>query len=181
MDESQPLAGVRVISLKPRRDERGSFTELLRVSWHDSPAAVQWNCVTSEANVLRGVHVHLTHWDYFFLLSGEMLFGMHDMRPASPTYRRSAMLKLKGEEPLSLCVPPGVAHGFYASRPSLHVYSVSTYFETQDELGCLWDCPELGLEWPCTRPRLSVRDAAAMSYTELAATLARSSELVTRG
>jgi dTDP-4-dehydrorhamnose 3,5-epimerase len=175
MNESQPLAGVRVISLDPHRDERGSFTELLRVSWHDSPAPVQWNCVASEANVLRGVHVHLTHWDYFFLLSGEMLFGLHDMRPGSPTFRKSAMLKLKGEEPASLCVPPGVAHGFYYSLPSLHVYSVTAYFEGQDELGCRWDCPELELQWPCTRPKMSSRDAGAMSYAELAATLARAS------
>jgi dTDP-4-dehydrorhamnose 3,5-epimerase len=173
MDESQPLAGVRVRALTPHRDERGCFVELLRASWHDSPPAVQWNFVTSDADVLRGVHVHRVHWDYFFLLSGEMLFGMHDMRPESPTYRRSALLRLTGEEPSALCVPPGVAHGFYYVRPSLHVYSVTEYWDPGDELGCRWDSPELGLQWPCTRPKLSSRDEQAMSYAELEARLAR--------
>jgi len=173
MDESEPLSGVRVRKLAPHRDDRGCFTELMRASWHDSPSPVQWNAVSSEENVLRGVHVHVKHWDYFFLVTGEMAFGMHDLRPGSPTYRRSVLLTLKGDEPRGLCVPPGVAHGFCYTRPSLHVYSVSEYFDLADELGCRWDSPELGLAWPCTSPKLSGRDRDAMSYAELAADYAR--------
>ena len=175
MDKSEPLSGARVMPLTTHRDDRGALTELLRVSWQDSPAPVQWNTVTSEANVLRGVHVHRVHWDYFFLLSGEMLFGMHDMRPASPTYRRSVLLPLSGEKLTGISVPPGVAHGFYYSRPSLHVYAVTDYFDPADEMGCRWDSPELGLNWTNPRPKLSSRDEKAMSYAELAALLARGS------
>jgi dTDP-4-dehydrorhamnose 3,5-epimerase len=176
MEESQPLTGVRVMALTAHRDERGAFTELHRLSWHDSPPPLQWNAVASEANVLRGVHVHLRHWDYFFLVSGEMRFGLHDMRPESPSYRGSVLLTLRGASPSGICVPPGVAHGFCYTEPSLHVYAVSEYFDPADELGCRWDCPELGLAWPCTRPKLSRRDEEAGGYAGLAAQLARSKE-----
>ena len=173
MSASEPLSGARVTPLTSHSDDRGCLTELLRNSWQDTPAPIQWNTVTSEANVLRGVHVHRVHWDYFFLLSGEMLFGMHDMRPASPTYRRSVLLPLTGDKLTCVTVPPGVAHGFYYVTPSLHVYAVTHYHDHADEMGCRWDSPELGLKWTNPRPKLSKRDENAMSYAELAALLAR--------
>jgi dTDP-4-dehydrorhamnose 3,5-epimerase len=152
-------------------DGRGDLTELLRAAWHDSPAPVQWNVVNSKADVLRGVHVHKRHWDYFFLVAGEMLFGMHDMRRGLATSGLSVMVRLGGEALTGIVVPPGVAHGFYYVKPSTHVYAVSEYWDLADELGCHWDAPELGLDWPCKIPLVSERDGRAMSYAELVAVL----------
>jgi dTDP-4-dehydrorhamnose 3,5-epimerase len=64
-------------------------------------------------------------------------------------------------------IPPGVAHGFYYVRPSIDVCGVSQYFSQDDELGCRWNAPDLGLEWPCKDPVLSEKDGKAMSYAEL--------------
>jgi len=160
-------AGVSLHGLEPHADERGTFTEVFRDSWSTGVTPVQWNVVRSEPNVLRGVHAHHRHADYLTLVAGHATIGVCDLRDDSPTYGRSALVELSSAEPSSLVIPPGVAHGFYFHEPSLHVYAVSHEWDTDDELGCRWDDPALGLEWPCRAPRLSERDAALGSLASL--------------
>jgi dTDP-4-dehydrorhamnose 3,5-epimerase len=151
--------GVRTVPLEMHRDPRGVFTELFRQEWFDKPRPVQWNAVTSEANALRGVHVHLRHWDYLIVLRGRALFNLRDLRTSSPTFGRTAAIEMSGERLAALIIPPGVAHGFYFHEPSLHVYAVSEYWDLADELGCHFADPELGLSWPRSDPLISPRDA----------------------
>ena len=44
--------------------------QVFRREWQPGIHPVQWNAVQSEANVLRGVHVHVVQEDYFVLLKG---------------------------------------------------------------------------------------------------------------
>ena len=60
---------------------------------------MQWNLVSSAPNTLRGVHVHLAHWDYLHVAVGAMLLGLNDMRPWSPTHGQSALLRLAADPP----------------------------------------------------------------------------------
>lgn len=141
--------------------------------------AVQWNFVTSRAGTLRGVHVHARHWDYLSVLDGEMLVGLHDMRPSSATFRRSALVSMCGATPSAIAIPPGVAHGFLSPGPTAHIYAVDQYWNPADEMGCQWDDPALGLAWPIDRPLLSPRDREAPGYAALADALARAMADVT--
>jgi dTDP-4-dehydrorhamnose 3,5-epimerase len=125
--------------------------------------------VRSHANVFRGVHVHRKHVDYLTIAMGEMVLGLHDLRPASPTYRASSLLRLQADDPHLVVIPVGVAHGFYFPAPALTIYSVTHAFDGTDEFGCQWDDPALGLDWPCRQPILSPRDRAAGSYTGMIA------------
>lgn len=162
-------AGVRLHELVPHRDERGVFTELFRDSWHLEVEPVQWNLVRSEANVLRGVHVHHRHEDYLSVAAGSATVGLYDLRAGSATEGLGTVLELSADSPAALVIPPGVAHGFYLPEPALHVYGVSHDWDTGDELGCRWDDPELGIAWPCGSPLISVRDAALGTVSELRA------------
>lgn len=163
-------AGVAHIPLAPHADERGVFTELFRTSWDVGVAPVQWNAVSSNANVLRGVHAHLRHTDYLTLAVGRATIGLHDLRPDSPTEGLGATVELDAEEPAALVIPVGVAHGFYFhTARSVHVYAVSHEFDPADELGCRWDDPELDIAWPCSEPQISARDQALGSLSELRA------------
>jgi dTDP-4-dehydrorhamnose 3,5-epimerase len=164
--DGNPPDGVMVLPLRPHTDARGTLTEVHRDEWTPGAHAVQFNVVTSAAGVLRGVHVHVKHVDYLVVTSGRMLLGLHDLRDWSPTYRTSCMITLDGRQPKSVVTPCGVAHGFYFIEPSVHVYGVSHYWDTKDEIACRWDCPELGLRWPATTPLLSERDAAAGGYRQ---------------
>src|SRR5262245_34707583 len=111
MAERLPV-GVRARALVTHGDQRGSLTEMFRAAWEPELAVVQWNIVRSEANVLRGVHLHVRHADYLVVLDGEMLVGLRDLRRDSPTYGCSATQALTGSAMTALVIPPGVAHGF---------------------------------------------------------------------
>lgn len=160
---------VRLMPLRTHPDERGDFTEFFRNEWHESPAPVQWNVSRTEPNALRGVHVHALHWDYLCVVAGEMVVGLHDLRPDTADLRRSVMLRLDGSRLQMLSIPPGVAHGFYSPQESLHVIGASGYYHPADHRRCRWDSPELGLDWPCAAPDLSPADRDAPSYRELRA------------
>lgn len=167
-DAEQLPAGVLLRPLASQGDPAGAAIELYRRDWPIDLLPVQWNLVSTRANALRGVHVHLRHWDYLCIIDGEMLLGLHDMRPRSPTYRLPAALRLRSDSACSIAIPPGVAHGFYFAAEAEYLYAVDRYWDPSDELGCRWDDPELRLAWPTDQPLLSSRDAEAPSYGELA-------------
>ena len=153
--------------LAMHHDERGIFTELFRREWPIDIVPVQWNFAASNANVLRGVHVHPIHSDYLIVLSGVMILGLCDLSQNSPTYRQSIVITLSGEKLQSVLIPNGVAHGFYFPVPTQHIYAVSTYWNLEDELGCRWDDPDLEIPWPTIKPSISARDVNLPTYNDL--------------
>ena len=146
--------------LDPHRDDRGTFIELFREAWPTGVHPIQWNVVASEAGVLRGVHVHPRHDDYLTVIRGAAEVGLRDLREDSPTAGVATCLKLVAECPTAISIPHGVAHGFYFSEASTHVYAVSHYWDSADELGCRWDDPALEIPWPQREAQISPRDAA---------------------
>ena len=171
LSTAQLPTGVLLRPLHEQNDGPVRMTQIYRREWPAGVVPVQWNLVNSAENTLRGVHVHREHWDYLFVVSGEMLIGLHDMRPGSPTYRMSAQRRLQGESPCSIAIPPGVAHGFYFGSAATYFYAVSHYWNPSDEFGCRWDDPELGLSWPAAEPLLSPRDTTAARYADLVQSL----------
>ena len=130
---------------------------------------MQWNAVSSLANALRGVHAHWRHTDYLTVVAGRATIGLHDLREGSTTEGLGATVELRADLPASLVVPPGVAHGFYSHEPWLLVYAVDHEWDPSDELGCRWDDPGLGIDWPCEQPLLSPRDEELGTLSELRA------------
>ena len=168
---------VRRLPLQAHRDPRGSVMELFRGSWPEpgEPAPQQWNLLQSQANVLRGVHVHASHADWLVVLQGSLHLGLCDLRAESAQYLQGQLLTLRADEPALVMIPPGVAHGFYFDGPAMAVYGLSEPWSSQiDDLGCRWDDPLLGIAWPasCVAPVLSARDRDAASLTALLAQLA---------
>ena len=78
------------------------------------------------------------------------------------------MVDLREEEPATVLIPHGVAHGLLFMARSIHVIGTSHYYDLADELGCHWLDPALGLAWPLRRPQLSARDAALPPLREVA-------------
>lgn len=169
--ESTPIDGVTVRTLAMHPDDRGCFTEVFREEWDGDVDPIQWNVVRSVGSVLRGVHVHVTHSDYLVLLQGEAQVGLRDLRPHSPTAGMSTAIHLSGSNLQALTIPPGVAHGFYFPQPSMHLYSVSHYWDLDDELGCRWDDPGLEIPWNPAAPLISARDRDLPSLNALEARL----------
>lgn len=164
--------GVALHDLKLHGDARGELRELYRAEWVPSDPFLQWNIVRSNANVLRGVHVHPRHCDYLHVIDGEMVLALHDLRPDDPEERTSSIIRMTGLAPQVVYIPAGVCHGFWFPCPTLYVYGLSTGWSIHEELGCRYDVPELRLDWPSMEaPLLSERDSAPkMSYDEMRTT-----------
>lgn len=167
--ESSLPEGVRLTPLQVHDDPRGSFTEIFRSAWDTGVEPLQWNAVASAPSVMRGVHVHVLHDDYLVVVAGSATVGLRDLRAGATS--PGLTIDLTGREPVGITIPHGVAHGFVFHEQSLHVYSTSTYFNTDDELGCRWDDPGLEIPWSVSEVTLSPRDQALPGLQELRAAL----------
>jgi dTDP-4-dehydrorhamnose 3,5-epimerase len=81
------------------------------------------------------------------------------------------MVHMTGDRFEVLAIPPGVAHGVYSRQGSTLLVGVSGYYDPADHRRCLWNCPELDLDWPCHAPELSEADRQAPGYAELKSAL----------
>lgn len=171
-DERLP-AGVARHALAAVADARGSFTEIFRKSWPLGVEPRQWGFQQTEAGVLRGVHVHLTHDEFVLIATGKALLGIKDLRRNSASFGLTALLTLAGERPELVTLPHGVAHGLYYATEACQLLASSEYYDPADDLACHWADPALGIPWPVRDPMLSERDRTAPSLAELMAALDR--------
>lgn len=150
--------GVSLFKLKMNPDQRGIFTELYRDSWFGAYRPVQWSVITSDENVLRGVHVHRSHTDYLIQTQGRALVALRDLRRGSPTAGLITLLEAEGGRLEGILIPPGVAHGIYFRTRSTQILAVTEYWNPDDEMGCHYADPALKIPWPSNAPILSERD-----------------------
>lgn len=149
--EGECLQDCELIKLDKNSDVRGSFTEVFQNEWNTPLSPVQWSIVKSNKRVLRGMHYHLNHDEYFCLIKGTCLLGLKDLRPSSHTYMQSSLYSLKGDDPSCVIFPKGIVHGWYFEEESIHLQAVSesySRYKDNDNFACMWNDPELGIQWP---------------------------------
>ncbi|HEY5664404.1 MAG TPA: dTDP-4-dehydrorhamnose 3,5-epimerase family protein [Ilumatobacter sp.] len=167
-----PISGVRLSPIRVHEDDRGSFAEYFASHRNHDIDPVQWSVVTSSAGVLRGMHLHIRHDEYIGVVSGRVTVGLHDLRVDSPTHGRGATYELCGSSPAALVFPRGVVHGWLFHEPTVHLQGVSEAYDhygADDNHGCHWSDPELGIEWPFEPTTLSERAAGFGSLADLRA------------
>jgi dTDP-4-dehydrorhamnose 3,5-epimerase len=174
------INGVSLVHLEKNEDARGSFTELFATHWNVGVVPEQWNLVRSEAGVLRGMHLHRRHDELFCLISGHATVGLHDLRPGSATEGNSTLYELFAADLAFATFPRGVVHGWLFHEPSVHLGAVSEPYATygvDDNDGCHWADPDLGLPWPFEPWIVSERAAGFPSLSDLRQTIIRSGQL----
>jgi dTDP-4-dehydrorhamnose 3,5-epimerase len=166
--EASDIVDVAVLALNPIVDIRGSLCEVHRDEWRSGPRPVQWDYLISDANVLRGVHVHGLRWDYMIVLDGYATIGLKDLRRDQSSFGRSMVIDVAGERPTVVVIPPGVAHGIYAQSPLRYLYGLTVAWDgTDEDLGCRYDDPALAITWPSTAPLLLPRDRDLPGFAAL--------------
>ena len=163
-----PIDGCAVVPAKPNPDARGCLYEIYRAEWPGTFPTVQWNACVSKAGVVRGVHVHVDYQEYYTLLAGRGLLGIHDIRRHSPTFGRSTTIDWRAEDRCAVTIPCGVAHVLWFIEDSVLAFGLSSYWSAAlDVVGCRWDDPALGFEIPEGAKSLSERDDESGSYAEM--------------
>lgn len=150
--EFAPLSeidGAFVVIRKVRQDHRGNFSELYREGLLEETIGakfVQANQSFSDFGVLRGLHFQRANPQGKLVTSlfGEVLDVMLDLRPGSPTFLRSYMIRLNWTNGEAIYVPPGCAHGFLVlSRYSIVHYNCTSFYDPKEDAGVRWNSPEI--------------------------------------
>lgn len=134
---------------------------------------VQDNQSVSTRGVLRGFHFQRGEYAQAKLVRcpmGEILDVVVDLRPDSPTFKKSFKIHLNQTNHLQLFVPAGFAHGFVTlSEQSIFAYKCDQYYHRESEAGIRYNDPELGIDWEFETSKLllSEKDQSLPSLKDL--------------
>ena len=158
------IPGCLEIRPQVHEDERGLFIKIFHApTFHVRGLALEFGeeyYSVSRKGVLRGLHFHLPpqeHAKLLYCAAGSVLDAVVDLRRGSPTFGKHLIVELGPRNRTALYLPPGLAHGFYAtSAEALMVYKTTTPYSPKHDAGLRWD--SCGIPWPDPSPILSSRD-----------------------
>lgn len=127
--------GCRVIKTCVYSDNRGYFTELYR-SDMILPRFKQDNVSFSRAGVVRGMHFQKNNpqGKLVRVLSGFVIDVAIDLRVDSKSFGHAEQFILKPDT-ISVYIPPGFAHGFWAKEDSVFHYKCTEFYDPQSDGG----------------------------------------------
>lgn len=167
------IAGVVLVDLEPRTDERGAFARLhcpdeFAAAGHPFTPAQTSLSRNPHLGTLRGMHYQPDPYGEVKLVRcvrGRIFDVAVDLRPDSPTHRGWTAAELSAENGRALLVPEGVAHGFLSLEPDTDVlYQISPAYQPGREAGVRWDDPAFAIGWPEAPRVISPRDASYPDY-----------------
>jgi dTDP-4-dehydrorhamnose 3,5-epimerase len=168
------LPDVLIIEPTVYRDNRGFFLETYHARrYREAGIAVSFvqdNHSRSIRGTLRGLHAQHQHLQgkLVRVLQGEVFDVAVDIRRGSPTFGRWVGVSLSAENFRQCYIPPGFAHGFCVVSDIAEVeYKCTDFYDPTDELGVLWNDPDIGIAWPVREPILSAKDRSASRLAEL--------------
>ena len=152
--ESYPTApqigGVWTHALKKNRSENGAFMEYLRLgdegvqglpgTLTPRQISVSW-AAPGRINAFH-IHVKQEQNEIWCVIGGQLMIWLVDCRAHSLTLGVKRKLVFSGEQPMMVCIPSGVAHGYQASEEGATLlYSMDAQFDIADpnEGRLAWD------------------------------------------
>jgi dTDP-4-dehydrorhamnose 3,5-epimerase len=161
------LAGLYVVDIERRKDERGFFARSFCIE------EFQANCLerrVAQCNIsfnekegtLRGLHFQAEPHREAKLVRctrGAIYDVAVDIRPGSNTYLKWYAAELTPDNGRMLFIPQGFAHGFQTlSKESEVFYLMFEMYHPESARGLRWDDPKLGITWPLANPIISDKD-----------------------
>jgi len=145
------IEGVKVKPIKKFSDDRGFFAEILKEGEDTFHPVKQTSYTETHPGVIKAFHWHKKQWDVWFVADGMAQIVLHDMRKESPTYRQTDIIFAGRDNPVSISIPPFVAHGYkvLGSEKVRLFYHTSEIYDVKnpDEERIDWNSPEIGFDW----------------------------------
>jgi dTDP-4-dehydrorhamnose 3,5-epimerase len=169
------LPGVRIIEPQAFVDSRGFFVETYRTLQYRQDARIDFDFVQdnhsrSPRGVLRGLHAQRLYPQGKLVRCsrGEVYDVAVDINPQSKTFGVWVGAILSDQNFRQLWIPPGYAHGFVVlSEIADFQYRCTDYYHPEDEIGLIWNDPEVEIDWPIKDPRLSAKDLKLPTLADL--------------
>lgn len=167
------LSGAYLIEADPICDDRGFFARIIcaeEFSAHQLTSDLLQASMSHNKlrGTLRGLHLQIAPYGETKLVRvtcGSIFDVIIDLRPASPTYLQHYSVVLNAQNPTSLYIPEGFAHGFQTLEDSTEVYyQMDQIFHAPSARSFLWSDPQFGILWPVDNPILSPKDQMAPMF-----------------
>ncbi|WP_099042238.1 dTDP-4-dehydrorhamnose 3,5-epimerase [Mycobacterium neglectum] len=177
IDETE-LDGVLLLSPTPFRDERGLFTRTFDAEIFEnhlgrpglSASFVQDSQSRSSQGVIRGLHGRSGAGEAKLVrcANGAIFDVLIDIRRQSSTWGGVQTFVLDDVDYRHLYIPPGFLHGFQALSTTADVcYRIDRPHDPAEDLGVVYNDPDLAVPWPLPVSAISARDAGAGSWADL--------------
>lgn len=162
-----PLQGAFTIDLDLITDERGFFARSWCMQEFQARGLdarlVQCNVSYNKVKgTLRGMHYQVAPAAEVKVVrctSGAIYDVIVDLRPDSPTFKRSLSVLLSAESHRMLYIPQQFAHGFLTLSDNTEVmYHMSEFYAPSCARGFRWDDPTFGISWPEQVKVISAKD-----------------------
>jgi dTDP-4-dehydrorhamnose 3,5-epimerase len=161
----EPFPGVFVLDCSVFNDHRGDFTKFFHyptLARHGIDFNPCESFLTrSKKMVLRGMHYQTgdaAHAKLVTCIKGSVLDVVVDIRPDSPTFRKTFSIELSECNSKALLIDKGYAHGFLSlDDDNWMMYFTSTVHSPLHDRGVLWS--SIPFDWGCSEPIVSDRDA----------------------
>lgn len=163
------LEGLNVIQRSPHKDERGVFDRLLCVEELQTCLGerkiIQVNqSETHGIGNIRGLHFQYpphAETKIITCLEGSVFDVAVDIRAGSKTFLHWYGINLSQENPTSLMIPEGFAHGFQVLQsPAKLLYFMTASYTPAFQGAIHVQEPRVGIKWPEQIHMMSARDAA---------------------
>lgn len=168
------LKGAFTIDLDRIVDERGFFARSWCVKEFEANGLetrlVQCNVSFNKLRgTLRGMHYQVAPAAEVKIVrctQGAIHDVIADLRPESPTYKRTFSILLSAENRRMLYIPKYVAHGFLTLTDDTEVlYQMSEYHVPQCARGFRWNDANFEISWPDQVRVISEKDRGYPDFT----------------
>ena len=165
---STKISGLKILETKNFYDSRGYFREVFKKKIIKKNFV--FSCLSkSKKNVLRGLHLQtkFSQAKFITVLKGKIFDVIVDLRKNSKTFGKSFSIILSADNPKSIIVPRGCAHGFLGlEHDNVIYYLCDNYRSKKHEIGINWDDKDLAIKWPTKKPVVSLKDQNNFSFIE---------------
>ncbi len=153
----RPFEGSFLLQPDIYTDKRGFFSEIFNLNKFREATGlnirfVQDNLAGSFKNVFRGMHFQRQPYEQAKLitcLQGKILDIIVDLRPGSPTFKKTFQVELSVENRYQLFVPKGFAHGYLALTDRVLVmYKTDEFYHPEADGGFHYQDPSVDIRLP---------------------------------
>lgn len=145
------INGVKFKKLTRHHDERGFFEEIVRDDENIVSNFGQLSASKTNPGVIKAFHYHEKQDDIWFFPSGNARVVLHDLREDSETNGITETFLMGEDNPSSLMIPAGVAHGYQVlgEEPVVITYLTTKSYDPKnpDEKRLEFDDPKIGFDW----------------------------------
>jgi dTDP-4-dehydrorhamnose 3,5-epimerase len=145
------IDGVAIKKLVVHSDDRGSLMEVLRADDPFFEPIRQTTYTEAFPGVIKAFHWHQRQKDIWFFSSGMAQIVLYDLREESRSAGETQVLYAGTRNPLLICIPELVAHGYrvLGNQPAGLFYHTTAVYDPADpdELRIPHDDPRIGFDW----------------------------------